>query len=152
LPQAGSEPRLIQPRTATQSKVKELLVSGKTAVHISEILGISKTIAYRHVKNLVKSGQVDKNEIKYNQAKPLEEQKWYRVIERTDKELPFYRRQGLVPTARKMYYRLIELGVLKKSNTNYKTFVSKAAEARRGVDSTYTKPTNLPRLPIDWFS
>lgn len=100
--------------------------SGKTAIQITEILGTSKTIVYRHIKNLLQSGKVDGNKIKYTQAKPLEEQKWYRVIERTGEELPFYQRQGLVPTARKMYYRLIELGDLKKTNSNYKTFVSKA--------------------------
>jgi predicted transcriptional regulator len=82
------------------------LESGKTAVQISNILGISKTIAYRHVKNLLRSGLVDNNNIKYIQAKPPEEQKWYRVIERTAEELPF-------PTARKMYYRLIELADIK---------------------------------------
>jgi len=50
-----------------------------------------------------------------------------------------------------MYYRLIELGVLTKSEGNYDKFTRRSAEARRGVDSTYTKPTKLPRLPIDCF-
>jgi hypothetical protein len=79
------------------------------------------------------------------------ERKWYKVIERTGQELPFYERQGLVPSARKMYYRLIELGVLTKSESNANTFYNLSAEARRGVDSTYTKLTDLPKLPIDCF-
>jgi hypothetical protein len=77
--------------------------------------------------------------------------KWYNIIKRAGEELSFYDRQGIVPSLRKMYYRLIELGVLTKTDSNYKHFAEKTAEARRGVDSTYMKPTNLPRLPIDCF-
>lgn len=77
--------------------------------------------------------------------------KWYKIIKRTGEELEFYDRQGIVPSLRKMYYRLIELEILTKTDSNYKHFAEKTAEARKGVDSTYTKPTNLPRLPIDCF-
>jgi len=77
--------------------------------------------------------------------------KWYNIVKRTGEELPFYIRQGLVPSLRKMYYRLIELGVLTKSDSNYKRFAEKTAEARRGVKSDYITLTDLPRLPIDCF-
>lgn len=63
--------------------------------------------------------------------------KWYNIIKRTGEELSFYGRQGIVPSLRKMYYRLIELGVLTKTDSNYKHLAEKTAEARSGVDSTY---------------
>jgi hypothetical protein len=77
--------------------------------------------------------------------------KWYNIIKRTGEELAFYDRQGIVPSLRKMYYRLIELGVLTKTDSNYKHFAEKTAEARRGVKSDYITPTDLPKLPIDCF-
>jgi hypothetical protein len=39
----------------------------------------------------------------------------------------------------------------KKKESFFNGFYSKSAKARRGVDSAYTKGTNLPRLPIDCF-
>jgi hypothetical protein len=91
-------------------------------------------------------------------------------------ELSFYAKQRLVPTARKMGYRLIELAVAAKkvghdppelglpdlpdpTDANYhrekKLFFDKfygdSAEARKGVDSTYSKKTYLPKLPINCF-
>ena len=59
--------------------------------------------------------------------------------------------ERLWPTLRKMFYRLIELGVMTKSNGNYDRLTRKTAEARRGVDSTFTKITNLPSLPLYCF-
>jgi hypothetical protein len=134
-----------------RAKIKELSKSGKTPIEISKILDISKTATYKHFTSMIQDGQLNDNETTYVKAGPLEERKWYKVIERTREELPFYQKQGLIPTARKMYYRLIELGVLTKSESNYNMFCKKSAEARRRVDSTYTKPTKIPRLPIDCF-
>jgi len=65
--------------------------------------------------------------------------------------MEFYRTEGLYPTLRKMYYRLIELAVITKSKRSYDRFSRQSAEARRGVDSTYTKESTLPKLPIDCF-
>jgi hypothetical protein len=76
---------------------------------------------------------------------------WYDVIKRTAEELSFYDRQGMVPSLRKMYYRLTELKVSPKTKSNYRHFSECTAEARRGVNSNYTKPSRFPRLPIDCF-
>ena len=73
--------------------------------------------------------------------------KWYNIIKRTGEELPFYTRQGLVPSLRKMNYRLVELNVIPKTDSNYNHF-EYTTEARRGVDSTYTKPSRFPKLLI----
>ena len=59
--------------------------------------------------------------------------------------------RDLFHRSEKMYYRLIELDILTKSDSNYKHFAEKTAEARRGVKSDYTTLTDLPRLPIDCF-
>ena len=76
---------------------------------------------------------------------------WYAIIERVSIELSFYSRQGLVPSLRKMYYRLIELGVLKKSKSNYDHLAENTAEARRGIKRDYITPSKFPKLPIDCF-
>jgi hypothetical protein len=52
---------------------------------------------------------------------------------------------------RQLYYRLIELGIITKSTSNYTQLCAKTAEARRGVDSTFTKESRYPELPIDCF-
>ena len=88
-------------------------------------------------------------ELNDNSKTYFENSKWSKIIERTNKELDFYRERGIDPTLRKMTYRLIELGVLEKKD--YGMFSKKTAEARRGVDSEYKKITKLPRLPIDCF-
>ena len=134
-----------------RAKIKEFSKSGKTPIEISKILGKSKAAIYEHIGKLLKDGQLNDNETTYVRAEPLEETKWYKVIKRTGEELAFYERERIVPSLRKMYYRLIELGVLTKSDSNYDGFSRKTAEARRRVDSTYIKPTNLPRLPINCF-
>jgi hypothetical protein len=148
-----SKPKRKTPGKALElrAKVKELSKSGKTPAEISNILSKSKPAIYEHITKLLQDGQLNNNETTYVRAEPFEEGKWYKVIKRTGEELSFYQRQGLVPTVRKMYYRLIELGVLTKSDSNYDTLCVKSAEARKGVDSTYRKPTNLPRLPVDCF-
>jgi hypothetical protein len=114
-----------------------------------EILKKTKQAIYPHIVNLVADGELRPDQTNYVKAGPLEERKWYKIIERTAEDLPFYERQGLVPTARKMGYRLIELGVMVKKD--FDGFYKRSAEARRGIDSTYTKPTSLPKLPIDCF-
>lgn len=76
---------------------------------------------------------------------------WYDIIERTGIELSFYTKQGLVPSLRKMYYRLIELGVLEKSESNYNHFSEHTASARRGIKRDYITPSGFPKLPIDCF-
>jgi hypothetical protein len=126
------------------------LLFRKTSEHFLSPF-VKRAAIYEHITKLLQDGQLNNNETTYVKARPLEERKWYKIIKRTGEELPFYQRQGLVPTLRKMYYRLIELGVLTKSESNYDQFSGKSAEARKGVDSTYRKPTNLPRLPIDCF-
>ena len=104
-------------------------------------------MVYAHLKNLIVEGNTG---ITYNQAGPIEERKWYKIIERTNDELPFYERQGLVPTARKMGYRLVELGVMSKKDLD--RYYKVSAEARRGVDSTYTKPMYPPKTSYRLFS
>jgi DNA-binding Lrp family transcriptional regulator len=126
-------------------KILELNKAGKTARQISRALYIPSTTVLRDLKMLKKQGF----EVNDNSKTYFKNTKWYKIIERTNKELNFYRERGIVPTLRKMTYRLIELGVLEKKD--YDEFSKKTAEARRGVDSKYTKTTKLPRLPIDCF-
>jgi hypothetical protein len=154
-------------------------MQGKSAVQMAKILGISKQAVYRHLKVL---SEQPGSSVIYNSGVEREDTKWYKIIERTLNELPFYQRQGLVPTARKMGYRLIELargireinpGITtdellskhglpdlgdpegpdykKRKNSFFDGFYSNSAEARKGVDSTYTKSTTLPRLPVNCF-
>jgi hypothetical protein len=103
-------------------------------------------VVYAHLKNLIVEGNTG---ITYDQAGPIEERRWYKIIERTLEELPFYERQGLVPTARKMGYRLVELKVMLKKQLD--RYYRVTAEARRGVDYTYTKTSIYPKLPINCF-
>lgn len=112
---------------------------------------MSKQAIYVHVNNLIREGLLNSNEISYAKVLPLEERRWYKIIKRTSEELDFYTKEGLLPTVRKMYYRLIELGAMTKSKNNYTKLTVKSAEARRGIDSTFTKVTNLPKLPLDCF-
>jgi hypothetical protein len=57
-----------------------------------------------------------------------------------DIDLPFYRSQGLYPMElRQMYYRLIELGIITKSQSNYIGLSHITSEARRGCTSDFTK-------------
>jgi transposase len=136
------------PRRAIElrAKILELSRAKTDPVQIANIVGKSKQVVYAHLKNLIVEGNTG---ITYNQAGPIEKRRWYKIIERTLEELPFYERQGLVPTARKMGYRLVELGVMSKKDLDRYYRVS--AEARRGIDSTYSKPSTLPKLPIDCF-
>jgi hypothetical protein len=126
-------------------KILELNKAGKTAGQISRALYIPLTTVLRDLKTLKKQGF----ELNDNSKTYFENSKWSKIIERTNKELDFYRERGIDPTLRKMTYRLIELGVLEKKD--YGMFSKKTAEARRGVDSEYNKVTKLPRLPIDCF-
>jgi hypothetical protein len=117
--QPEAKPKRATARTALElrAKVKELSKSGKTVTEISNITGKCKFAIYQHIKNLLADGELSENETTYVKSDPLEEGKWYRIIQRTGEELAFYERQRLVPTARKMYYRLIELGLLTKSES-----------------------------------
>ncbi len=141
------------PRRAIElrAKIKELSRSGNSPIEIGRILGKTKQAVYLHLNNILNDGELDANETSYTRAGPREQTKWYKIIQRTLEELPFYEQQGLVPTLRKMYYRLIELGVMEKSKSNYDRFARESAEARKGVDSTYEHTTTLPRLPIHCF-
>ena len=128
-----------------RKKILELNKAGKTAGQISRTCNIPSTTVSRDLKWLKEQGfKLNDNSKTY-----FENNKWYKIIERTNKELDFYGERGIDPTLRKMTYRLIELGVLQKKD--YGTFSKKTAEARRGVDSEYAKITKLPRLPIDCF-
>ncbi len=77
-------------------------------------MGITKQGVFFHVKDMLASGELRPDQCNYVRAGPIEERTWYKIIERTLEELPFYERQGLVPTARKMGYRLVELKVMLK--------------------------------------
>jgi hypothetical protein len=135
-----------------RAQVKARSKEGKTAIQIAKELGKNKNTIYAHIKQLLADGEISANETSYTkQAESFEETRWYNIIARVRDELPFYAKEGLAPALRKMYYRLIELKVIEKSDSNYNTFSAKTAEARRRVDSTYTKPTKLPWLPIDCF-
>jgi DNA-binding CsgD family transcriptional regulator len=157
--EAKSKSRRKSPKATLElrAKIKELAKEGKTPTQISQILGVSKYTAYEHINYLLDHGEIDKNQTRYAKVDPLEEKKWIRVIQRVHDELPFYQNQGLVPTVRKMYYRLLVLYekdktfLLTKSKTSYDQFAKYTAEARRGVDSTFTIKTKMPRLPIDCF-
>jgi len=146
-----AKPKRKSPRRALElrGKIKELCLAGHTPIQISKIIGKTKQAVFLHLKNLVADGELRQDQTNYQRAGPLEERKWYKIVERMIEELPFYTRQGIVPTARKMGYRLIELGVMTKGD--FDLFYKKSAEARRGVDYTYTKPSNLPKAPIDCF-
>jgi DNA-binding MarR family transcriptional regulator len=112
-PRGGHQKGDISKKTLEErAKIIELCRAGKTMREIQDIIGLSQTSTYRHIKKLVQSGQLAEHEVPYHKT---EEGKWYKVIERTAQGLPFYERQQIVPTARKMYYRLIELRVLTKS-------------------------------------
>lgn len=87
-------------------KILGFYTQGKSAVQMAKILGISKQAIYRHLKVL---SEQPGSHVIYKSGVEREDTKWYKIIERTLNELPFYHRQGLVPTARKMGYRLIEL-------------------------------------------
>jgi biotin operon repressor len=134
-----------QTREQRMKRILELNKAGKTAGQISRALNIPSTTVLRDLKVLKKQGF----EVNDNSKTYFENTKWYKIIERTNKKLNFYRERGIVPTLRKMTYRLIELGVLEKKD--YGEFSKKTAGARRGVDSKYTRITKLPRLPIDCF-
>jgi hypothetical protein len=120
-----------------RKKVLELNKAGKTAGQISRTCHIPSTTVLRDLKKLKRQGF----ELIDNSKTYFENSKWSKIIERTNKELDFYRERGIDPTLRKMTYRLIELGVLEKKD--YGMFAKKTAEARRGVDSKYMKITNF---------
>jgi hypothetical protein len=143
--QQTSESAHYHTKEERMKKILELNKAGKTAGQISRALYIPLTTVLRDLKKLKKQGF----ELNDNSKTYFENTKWSKIIERTNKELDFYRERGIDPTLRKMTYRLIELGVLEKKD--YGTFSKKTAEARRGVDSEYMKITKLPRLPIDCF-
>ncbi len=154
-PVEAAEPRLRQQKNRAskqyhiieerRKKILELNKAGKTAGQISRTCNIPSTTVLRDLKWLKEEGfKLNDNSKIY-----FENTKWSKIIERTNKELDFYRERGIDPTLRKMTYRLIELGVLQKKD--YSMLAKKTAEARRGVDSEYMKKTKLPRLPIDCF-
>jgi len=84
-------------------KILELNKAGKTARQISRALYIPSTTVLRDLKMLKKQGF----EVNDNSKTYFKNTKWYKIIERTNKELNFYRERGIVPTLRKMTYRLI---------------------------------------------
>jgi hypothetical protein len=124
-------------REERMKKILELNKAGKTAGQISRALCIPLTTVLRDLKELKRQGF----ELNDNSKTYFENSKWSKIIERTNKELNFYRERGIDPTLRKMTYRLIELGVLEKKD--YGMFSKKTAEARRGVDSEYKKIPNF---------
>lgn len=132
-----------------RQKILDLNKIGKTMRQISQIIGVAQTTVLRDLGELKKDGFTIAN----NRHKYLEtlraSSRWIPIITRTNEELNFYKIQGIVPTLRKMLYRLLELGVLQKKD--YNDFAKKTAEARRGVKDDYETPTNLPKLPIDCF-
>ena len=133
-----------------RQKILDLNRIGKTMRQISQIVGIAQTKPYyRNLDELKKDGFIiANNRHKYFEIK-RENSRWIPIIARTNEELDFYKTQGIVPTLRKMLYRLLELGILQKKD--YNGFAEKTAEARRGVKNDYITPTNLPKLPIDCF-
>ena len=165
--------RLLEFRT----RIKELFLAGKTPIEICNVLNRPRQTVYTHIKNMLAEGELQPNQTTYNsRTGPPEERRRYKIIERTLEELSFYIKQELVPTARKMGYRLIELAVAAKkegkyliglglpdlpdpTDKNYQKekkrffddFYKDSAEARRGVDNTYTKTGRFPKLPIDCF-
>ncbi|MDP9289337.1 MAG: hypothetical protein M3P08_14235 [Thermoproteota archaeon] len=147
------KPKRKSPRRALEfrARIKELALAGKTPIQTAKITGRTKQAVFLHLKNLVADRELRPDQTNYVKAGPIEERKWYKVAEANVKELPFYTKQGLVPSVRKMYYRHVELGNLEKCKSDYDRLCRVAAEQRKGIDSTYTKSTIYPRLSIDCF-
>jgi hypothetical protein len=128
------------PLELDEERIRELIKAGYPVTKMSRELGIPKTSLLRYL---------DKRGIVLNSRK----QNWVDIIEHIrDVDLPFYQRSRMYPLAlRQLYYRLIELGIITKSKSDYTQLCAKTAEARRGVDSTFTKESRYPELPIDCF-
>lgn len=141
--------RIIDELGDSQKQLLDMLRSGKTPRQIIDETGVVKPTLHNRIRALIKSGHIDKSQVHYTNAKDVD---WYSVIQRTGEELGFYESNGITEvTVRMMYYRLIELGVITKTKSNYGTFDDRATEARRGYDATYTIPANLPSLPMNCF-
>ena len=98
-----------------REQVKALSKEGKTAIQIAKQLRKNKNTIYTHIKSLLADDEISATETKYTKKpESFEETRWYNIIARTRDELSFYAKEGLAPALRKMYYRLIELGVIKK--------------------------------------
>jgi hypothetical protein len=177
------KPKRKSPRRALElrARIKELALAGKTPIQTAKILGKTKQAVFLHLKNLVADGELRQDQTNYEKAGPPEERKWYKIIERANKEQRFYDAQRIVPTARKVIYRLLELAVAarrsgasddelerqglpivpdpdvdedgyKKAKHSFSTnYYGHSADARRGIDSTYTKPSYLPKMRIDCY-
>lgn len=76
---------------------------------------------------------------------------WHHVAQHIiDEDIAFLKSINAIPTPKRhLYYRHIELGLYKKSNSNYQTLCSVTAEQTRGCDSTYTRKTRYPRIKND---
>jgi hypothetical protein len=164
-----------------RAKILAELKTHKPAPEVANILGISRSTVYDNIKRFQETGELTPEDIAHNKAASFNNRDWYKIIETTRRELPFYQQQRLVPSARKMAYRLIELAAnVRGKNPNITTFeltqmglpdlgdpkgkeyhekktafidsfYTNSAEARKGVDSTYTKRTHLPKLPLICF-
>lgn len=175
------KPKRKSPRRALElrTKIKELSLAGLSPVQTAKIIGKTKQAVFLHLKNLVQDGELTQAQTNYQKAGPLEDRKWYKVIESAIKDLDYYNKVELVPTARKHAYRKIELALAAKAegktpdqledlglpvlpdihDKKYpkakKSFCSRfyrwTAEARRGVDWTYTKISKLPKMPLNCY-
>jgi hypothetical protein len=151
--QSNPKPKRKSPQAAIELRqvVRELCKSHTSTKKICEITNRTKQAVYAMQQRLIENGELLPSEASYIKCGPPECRKWYKVVERVAIELDFYKAQGLVPTLRKMYYRLVELGVLVKSKSNYDRLSRVTAAARKGIDSTYSTKSCYPKLPIDCF-
>lgn len=175
------KPKRKSPRRALElrAKIKELSLKGYTPARIAEEIGKTKQAVFLHLKNLVQDGELTQQQTNYARAGPVEERIWYKIIESTITDLSYYSKVGLEPTARKHAYRKIELALAVKAegktpaqledmglpvlpDRNDKTYTKReksfcsrfyrwTAEARRGVDFTYTKISKLPKMPLNCY-
>ncbi|NAL78422.1 helix-turn-helix domain-containing protein [Nitrososphaera sp. AFS] len=117
------------------------LSKSRTIRKIAKIFGVSHNTIRKRIKN--RGLKIIFHRKKINDWKAIVEH--IRAI-----DLPFYKSLHLYPVElRQLYYRLIEVGLITKSQSNYNYLSRVTSEARRGCTSDFLKPSRYGKLPLD---
>lgn len=119
-------------------------------IELSKTHVIRKIAQILHVSHVTLLNRIKKRKLSIHRIRKRSYD-WKAIVNHIhDVDFPFYRNVGIYPVElRQLYYRLIELGMITKSQSNYNYLSKVTSEARRGCTSDYLRPSRYGELPID---